>query len=387
MDPVPVQGDDLPPDAPDPTALARLFEVYDARVDEGTLLYLGQPQGDPREVEREVWPIFSEAGYEVRLQQGYASDGGIPVSPGEFVLVAEPRQIGVDGVPWKNVILFVLTVASTLFVGATQWYLIPPSEGLLAMLRAWPFVAAVLGVLGIHELGHYVLSRYHGVDASLPYFIPVPSLIGTMGAVIRMKGRIPDREALFDIGVAGPIAGLAATVVVTAIGLQLDPLPAQQAAAATEGGTRVIFHDPPLIVIVAYLTGTAAKLQAGTVHPVVFGGWVGAFVTFLNLLPVGQLDGGHIVRSLLGERQETVAAAVPGALFALAAYLYVFRAGLNSAGIWAFWGVFSSLFVFGGPATPIRDEPLDRRRTLIGLATLGLGVLCFTPIPVEIVGV
>jgi membrane-associated protease RseP (regulator of RpoE activity) len=229
------------------------------------------------------------------------------------------------------------------------------------------------------------MSRYHGVNASLPYFIPLPTYIGSMGAVIRMRGRIPDRQALFDIGVAGPLAGLVATVVVTVVGLQLDPLPAQEAAAAASDAARVEFNDPPLLVLLAELTGTAEKLERGLVHPVVFGGWVGMLVTLLNLLPVGQLDGGHILRAIVGERQETLAAAVPGALFALAGYLFFIRGSVNSVGIWAMWGLFAVGLAYAGPASPAHDDPLDRKRVAVGVLTFVLGALCFTPVPVEVI--
>ena len=261
------------------------------------------------------------------------------------------------------------------------------SELLALIISIEVIVAAILGVLGVHELGHYVMSRYHDVDATLPYFIPFPSVIGSMGAVIRMKGRIPDRTALFDIGVAGPLAGLVATVVVTVIGLQLDPLPVQEAASG-DAGTFIRFNNPVLLVLIAEATGTAGKLAAnGSVHPVVFGGWVGMLVTVLNLLPVGQLDGGHILRAVVGPRQETLSAAVPGLLFALAAYLYVVRGTVNSVAIWVFWGLFALGLAYAGAADPIYDEPLDRRRVAVGLLTLGLGLLCFTPVPIEIVTV
>jgi membrane-associated protease RseP (regulator of RpoE activity) len=336
-----------------------------------------------KRLESELWPLFRERGYEVSLQQGYRSEEGIPLSRGEYVLVAEPWSIGVDGVPWTNVVLFVLTVLSTLFAGAFYWYQVPLAEEPWRAIEAWPFVVAIIGVLGIHELGHYVMSRYHNVQASLPYFIPLPTYIGSMGAVIKMRGRIPNRKALFDIGAAGPLAGLVATVVVTAIGLQLDPLATQQ--TAVQGGDRVVFNHPPLLEIIAVLTGTAGKLESGVVHPVVFGGWVGMLVTVLNMLPVGQLDGGHILRSMVGDRQRALAALVPGALFALAAYLLFIRNGVNSVGIWVMWGLFATGLAYAGPATPVQDQPLDRKRIVLGLVTFVLAALCFTPVPIEIV--
>ena len=384
-----MERSEWPAAGPPVADIGSVFAVYDVREDGDRLVYVGQPRAPPERVERELWPRFRECGYEVQLRQGYP-DGGeeaFPISAGESVLVARPRSVGVDGIPWTNVILLVATVLSTLLVGATTWYRIPLSAGPVAMLEAWPFVVAILGVLGVHELGHYVMSQYHDVDATLPYFIPFPSVIGSMGAVIRMKGRIPDRKALFDIGVAGPLAGLVATVVVTAIGLQLDPLPVQE-ATSQEAGTFIRFNNPALLVLVAEATGTAGELAAnGSVHPVVFGGWVGMLVTVLNLLPVGQLDGGHMLRAVLGRRQKTVSAAVPGVLFALAAYLYVVEGTVNSVAVWVFWGLFALGLAYAGTAEPVYDEPLDRRRVAVAVGTFALGALCFTPVPIEVVTV
>ena len=367
---------------PDAAALSGVFDVYEVRTDGDTVLYIGEPSASGGQIERELWPVFRDRGYELSLRRGYQATD-VPLSRGEYVLIAEPRSIGTDGVPWRNVVLFVLTVVSTLFAGAFYWYQVPVFEQPWRALEAWPFVVAIMGVLGVHELGHYVMSRYHNVQASLPYFIPLPTYIGSMGAVIRMRGRIPNRKALFDIGVAGPLAGLAATVVVTAIGLQLEPLAVQQAPG--DGEAAVVFNNPPLLEAIAELTGTSGRLEDGVVHPVVFGGWVGMLVTLLNMLPVGQLDGGHILRAMVGERARTIAAAVPGALFALAGYLLLGVDGIDSVGIWALWGLFATGLAYAGPTTPVREEPLDRRRIGIGIVTFVLAVLCFTPIPIEIV--
>jgi membrane-associated protease RseP (regulator of RpoE activity) len=370
-------------DPPRPAELGSLFEVYDVRRDGETVLYIGEPLAPRERLETELWSLFRDRGYDISLQRGYTG-GDVPISRGEHVLVAEPHSVGIDGIPWLNVGLFAGTVLSTLFAGAVFWYQIPITEEPWRMVEAWPFTAAIIGVLGVHELGHYVLSRYHGVQASLPYFIPVPTYIGSLGAVIKMEGRIPDRKALFDIGVAGPLAGLVATVVVTVIGLQLDPLPVQEAAAQQvpeEGGVR--FNYPPLLELIAQATGTSGRLD-GTVHPVVFGGWVGMLVTLLNMLPVGQLDGGHILRAILGEKQQLVARSFPALLFGLAGYLFLFR-GFDSVLIWTLWGLFALGLAYAGPATPVDDSPLDRPRVALGLLTFVLAVLCFTPVPVEVV--
>jgi membrane-associated protease RseP (regulator of RpoE activity) len=371
-------------DPPSPGELASLFEVYETRRDGETVLYIGEPRASRERLETDLWGLFHDRGYDITLQRGYTG-GDVPISRGEHVLVAEPRSVGVDGIPWLNVGLFAATVISTLFAGAVFWYQIPITEEPWRMVEAWPFTAAILGVLGIHELGHYVLSRYHGVQASLPYFIPVPTYIGSLGAVIKMEGRIPDRKALFDIGVAGPLAGLVATVVVTVIGLQLDPLAVQQTAAqqASEEGA-VIFNYPPLLELIADVIGKSGRLDSGTVHPVVFGGWVGMLVTLLNMLPVGQLDGGHILRAMVGERAQLVARTVPAVLFGLAAYLLAFR-GFDSVLIWTIWALFALGLAYAGHATPVDDSPLDLPRIALGVVAFVLGVLCFTPVPVEVV--
>jgi membrane-associated protease RseP (regulator of RpoE activity) len=371
-------ADEPPRSAPSREQFDAAFQVYEVRAEGDRLLYFGDPLVPRDTLMRRVWPLFRRQGYEVTLS----------TRTGEHVLVAEPVSVGVDGIPWTNVILLLATILSTLWAG-TMWYHIRPAEIManpLVMLEAWPFALAVLGVLGTHELGHYVMSRYHGVQATLPYFIPMPTLIGTMGAVIKMKGQMPDREALFDIGVAGPLAGLVATVVVTAVGLTLDPVQVPD-WVFQQSNVEVEFGYPPLLQFIAWAVGeqlTYADPEL-SVNPVVIGGWVGMFVTFLNLLPVGQLDGGHIVRAMVGEAQETVAAAVPMVLFALAGYLFYVREVGDAVGIWVFWGLFAMFFAYVGPATPIADDALDNKRKLVGLVTFVLGLACFTPVPIQII--
>jgi membrane-associated protease RseP (regulator of RpoE activity) len=366
-------------------ALQSVFHLRETYRDGERLLFYGEALVPRSRLIEEVWPAFREAGYEAHL--------ATTRSGREDVVVAEPVSNGPDGVPWKNLALFVATVLSTLFVGSVAWYYVPLDQiqqNPLAMLQAWPFTVAVLGVLSAHELGHYVLGRYHGVDVSLPYLIPFIFPFGTLGAIIRMRGQMPDRRTLFDIGVAGPLAGLAATVVVTVIGLSLEPLTVP-ARVLEQSGEVIVFNNPPLLDLIAAAIGqpTSYTDPAKTVHPVIIGGWVGMFFTVLNLLPVGQLDGGHMLRAMLGERQETVAALVPLALFGLAGYLHYERGlGLNeSVGLWAFWGLFATVIAYNGPADPIDETPLDRRRQTVGILTFALGMLCFLLVPIQIIGV
>jgi membrane-associated protease RseP (regulator of RpoE activity) len=373
---------------PSPEEFADVFRVEAVRRDDGVISYFGDPLVQPHAVVDSLSPLFEQRGYSVTLE--HHPTGG----PTErYTLVAEPDTTD-RAIPWVNVGLLLATIASTLYVGASGWYYIPVAQEPLRILEAWPFVVSMLGVLGIHELGHYAAARYYGVDVTLPYFIPFPSLLGTMGAVINIRGRIPSRRALFDIGVAGPLAGLAATIVVSAIGFTLEPITVPD---RVQDGAEVAFefHDPLLMQLIDTLVtvaGLGVEYGPGeSVHPVVFAGWAGMFFTFLNLLPVGQLDVGHSLLSIVGPRQETIAAAVPGSLFALSGYLYVTQdappVGFGVWTLWLFWGLLATGIAYAGPARPTVEEPLDTRRRAVGVATFVLGLMCFSPIPFEIVSV
>jgi len=357
-------------DLPAPETLTGLFQVYEVETVDGAVRYYGEPLADQETVIRRLAPLFRERGYRVELTY----------ETGEYVLVATERSTGVDGVPWTNTLLFLATVGTTLLAGA-RWYGVPVGESPLRVLEAWPFALSVMGVLAVHEFGHYAFSRHREVEASLPYFIPLPNLLGTLGAVIRLNDHIPDRDALFDIGVAGPLAGLAATVVVTAVGVSLPPI-----SVAGSVATDVQLGYPLLVRGVAWALGEPLAYGEGLqVNPVVIGGWVGAFVTFLNLLPVGQLDGAHVTRSLVGDRMSTVQWLVPAALFGLAGYLFYFEGG-RSAGVWVLWGLLALVLSRAGSTRPIDDAPVGWRRKLVGGLTLLLGALCFTPMPIVLTG-
>ncbi|MCU4716455.1 site-2 protease family protein [Halapricum hydrolyticum] len=357
---------------PRPEAFAHTFYVYEVDRGDGEIRYYGEPLAPKGNVVDRLAPLFRNRGYRVTLRY----------ETGEHVLVAEERSVGIDGIPWLNVGLFVATVATTLFAGA-RWYDIPLADDPLAMLGAWPFAVAVLGVLGVHEFGHYALSRHHDVQATLPYFIPLPNVLGTLGAVIRMKDHLPSRTALFDIGVAGPLAGLVATVVVTAIGVSLPPIEVGSDALIQQ----VELGYPPLIQAVAFALGEPLVYDNPSlmVNPVVLGGWVGAFVTFLNLLPVGQLDGAHVARALVGDRLDRFQLVIPALLFAIAGWQLVFGDS-RAVALWMLWGVLALVLSRMGGARPIDESGVDRTRKAIGVLTLVAGLLCFTPAPIVFTG-
>jgi membrane-associated protease RseP (regulator of RpoE activity) len=191
-----------------------------------------------------------------------------------------------------------------------------------------------------------------------------------MGAIIRHRGPIPDRKALFDVGAAGPLAGLAASIIVTIIGLSLPVEPPPPEAEGFRIGI------PPLFGFLIELI----QPDSPYIHPVAFAGWIGMFLTFLNLLPAGQLDGGHVARSMLGKYHEAVSQSIPLILMMLGTFL-IFVLRVNG-GIWIFWGFFTMIFASGGHPPPLDDErKLDMERIWLGILTFALGIACATPVP------
>ncbi len=292
---------------------------------------------------------------------------------------------------WRtNAWLFAATVAS---VFVTQWDSSEPRR--VAIVHALQFTGALLGILLAHEFGHYIAARVHRVDASLPFFIPLPILspFGTMGAVIRMRSVIPTRRALFDIGAAGPLAGLALAIPLYAWGAAHSVVvPLETADAGMQLGDSLLLRALDHFFAPPTPTGTDLMLS-----PVAFAGWAGMFVTMLNLLPAGQLDGGHVAFALFGPRQNRIAQWVHRsmlAFFFVSVASFVardVRAGLglvhlgrhvNSSLFWLFWfEVLAVLGTFSQPPQPpqpreARDSeasPLDLRTR--AFAMLGLAVL------------
>ena len=234
------------------------------------------------------------------------------------------------------------------------------------------FSVPLLLILGVHELGHYVTCRRYGLAATLPYFLPapIPTLIGTFGALIRIKEPIRSRRALLDVGAAGPLAGFATAVPFLLWGVG-HAVPNNDPALP---GT-ILFHYPFAVRIAQLLAGTGAYTSAQVhEHPTFMAAWFGLLVTALNLLPIGQLDGGHVLRAAVGRRQPLVSAAVLAG-----AFLTAFKGPT-----WAFFAAFAALFV-GIRHPPVEDErePLGPRRTLLAALCLLVFALCFTPVPFE----
>ena len=288
--------------------------------------------------------------------------------------VSEPTRSGV------NLLLFVLTVLSTLAAGCLVNGSFPfvtfnPFLRPLRLLDGVPFSFTLLAILGTHEFGHYFTARYHGASVSLPFFIPAPPpifLFGTMGAVIRMRSPARDRNSLFDIAVAGPLAGLVVAVPALLLGLSWS-----RVGMVLPDHSGLTFGDSLLMRALTWLVfGSIPTGMDVFVHPVALAGWVGLFVTALNLFPVGQLDGGRIAYALFGSWHRQVSIATFVGLMALGAVFH-------SANWIVFAGLILLLMGFHHPP-PLDDlTPVSRRRYVLGVGCLILLILLIPPVPIS----
>ena len=238
---------------------------------------------------------------------------------------------------------------------------------------AW-YSVTILTILGTHEFGHYFACRHYGVDASLPYFLPAPFITGTVGAAIRIRSMIPTKPVLFDIGAAGPIAGFAVAVPALMIGLSLSRIvPLPNDFVGLELGEPLLFKLATVIIWGDIPAGHSLNL-----HPVGFAAWLGLLVTALNLFPIGQLDGGHISYAMFGARSTKITLISVAVVVTLA---FVSQSWFVWAGL-----MVVMLLMFGPRHPPTLDPhtPLDGTRIWIGLGTLLIFVLCFTPTPIEV---
>ena len=281
-----------------------------------------------------------------------------------------------------HALLLLLTVASTTLAGIGHYLSYQsdftpaqlPSLSLGLVASGLWYSLTILAILGCHELGHYFACRYYDVDASLPLFLPVPTpLTGTLGAFIRIREPIPTKRMLFDIGIAGPLAGFAVAVPALLLGISLShvvKLPAD--FSGFELG------EPLLFKFVSWLTwGSVPDGYSLNLHPIAFAAWFGLLATALNLFPVGQLDGGHICYAVLGRRSTYVTMVMVVVAIALS---FVSASWIVWTGL-----MVVMLFVFGPrhPRTFDEHVPLDRARRWMALAALIIFVLCFTPAPIS----
>jgi membrane-associated protease RseP (regulator of RpoE activity) len=308
---------------------------------------------------------------------------------------------------WINVLLYILTILSTLFVGATWSDQAPANADLMWLVThlwiGWPFALSLMIILTGHELGHYFAARYYKIPVSLPYFIPLPiPPLGTMGAVISMKGRSTNRRQMLTVGAAGPLAGFVLAIPVLIIGLSMSTV---QPMTSPEPGMVVFLEGNSLLYLLSkfavfgqLLPGSGDPASAlavltelseallGTfdieggldvfISPVAMAGWAGLLVTALNLLPAGQLDGGHVAYSLFGQKARLLTWPVIGLLVLLGLFF------------WQGWLLWAMLLFFFGRShpDPLDDVTrLDLPRKVVAVIVLVIFVLTFSPVPIRLV--
>ena len=263
-----------------------------------------------------------------------------------------------------------ITFMTTVAAGAIQKgidILHEPSR----VIEGLPFAFTLMTILLIHELSHYLAARKHHTVATLPYFIPAPTFFGTFGAFIKMKSPIVTRKALVDIGASGPLAGFVVSVAACVVGLSMSTV---VSLSGTDGvltlGDSLLFSLLSRLVL-----GTTPDNADILLHPVAFAGWIGLFVTSLNLIPVGQLDGGHIAFAVLGERQKKLSIVL---IVLLAVMGIFFWYG------WAFWAGLMLILGIKHPPVLYWEQPLDRSRSIVGLMALFVFIITFVPSPFRV---
>ena len=287
---------------------------------------------------------------------------------------------------WLNILLFVATVLSTFYVGFFWSISYMHTDTLVGNSQISPdpsifldpkivtlslvYAVVLIGILLGHELGHFLTCRYYNIDATLPFFIPAPTLIGTLGAFIKIRSPITKKQQLFDIGIAGPLTGFILSLPAIIYGLSLSKL-----VPSLPRDESFVFGEPLILRIVGSMVFKGAPEGFDVIpHPIAFAGWVGVLVTALNLFPVGQLDGGHIVYALMGQKSRRFAPYIIG-IFVLMGIFF-----------WIGWFVWAILIYFLGlkhPHIHDEDKPLSLGRRYVGYLMLVIFILCFIPDPIK----
>jgi len=290
---------------------------------------------------------------------------------GEHVLIVVKNPKRKFTSVWINVILLFVTIISTVWVGMGYYVAYYGDSGLWGNIIGGflYFSLPLMTILGVHEMGHYFAARRHNVRVSLPFFIPAPTILGTLGAFISVREPIPDKKSLVDIGLAGPIAGFIVAIPITMLGLYLGGI--NPPVVDWESTNQFLVLNVPLIYeALSYLVPSSEFI-----HPMAMAGWVGFIVTAINLFPIGQLDGGHVARAIAGENTKYVSYAFAALLF----FLGIWYQG------WIFFGLLVLLLGLRHPP-PLNDiTKLDNKRWALAVAGFLLLAVTFVPVPMEVV--
>lgn len=357
------------PDREQPQPITEVMEVKAATEQAGIRVFRGRLREPAEIVYEKLKRIFFDDTMPL-LQKDEQCGAAITWMPKSFQSGKQQRPVH----PWVHWLLFGLTILTTTWAGAAHQgvnLLREPDRFSVGL----PYSLGLMAILGVHELGHYFMARRHGMQVTLPYFIPVPFALGTFGAFIQMRSPSEHRRALFDVAVAGPLAGLSIAIPALLMGLQSSILVSGDFALGPSnvGGTSV--GSSVLFALVSKLTLGDALEYSHLVRlsPLAFAGWLGLLVTALNLLPIGQLDGGHISRAMFGGRiGNTISIVAMWSLFLLALFVWP---GLM---MWAL----IVFFIAGKSAPPLDDmTPLTPGRHRLGYATFVILGLILAPLP------
>ncbi len=372
-------------------ALADLMRVDAYQVlqpPDAVIAFQGQVLGDTESAFERMTERFAHYGYTAWL---HGRRGG-----GHQVVATKGKPERKPGRAWVNLILFLATFLIVLYIGAQYGAqdagLIGPNSSpddimfvpLAHLHLGLPFAGTFLGILLTHELSHYFVARRYGSPVGLPYFIPFPNLLGTMGAVIVQRAPMRNRKALFDIGVAGPLGGLIVAIPLLVLGLSLSRVgpPPPGIETAYQEGNSLLYIALKYLVFGRFLPSGGEDVW---LHQVAWAAWAGLWITMMNLVPVGQLDGGHVSYALLGRRAWTLGYAVIAAMVAWGGWLSL--SGNGAGGLWLMWGLLNLMLNRQHPP-PLDDATgLDARRIALGLLMLLIFVALFMPAPLQIVSV
>ncbi len=274
-------------------------------------------------------------------------------------------------IPYLHIVLFIATFLTTLTAGALQKGIdIIKEPGRL--IEGLPFAGTLMSILLCHELAHYIASKKHHTKATLPYFIPAPSIIGTFGAFIKMESPIITRKALIDIGASGPIAGFIISVAACIVGLAMS----ETIVSEQKEGVGIALGGSVLFTFLSkFVIGSVPDNYNILLHPIAFAGWIGLFVTSLNLIPIGQLDGGHIAFAVFGERHRHISIVLVGAL---GIFGFFFWEG------WLIWAVLMIILGIRHPPILYWEVPLDPNRKLISITAFIIFAITFIPSPFKL---
>jgi len=368
------------------TGVMRIDEHQIVNRPDRVIIFRGELVDDSEEAFEYVTEAFESLGYTTWLRED--KNGGHEIVATKGVAKARrPR-------PWLNLVLFVATVLTVLYIGAgyaladldVAASLTPSEASKLALAnlhRGIPFAATLMGILLAHELSHYFMGRRYGAPVSLPYFIPMPmNILGTMGALIVQRAPMRSRKAVFDIGVAGPIGGLIVAIPLLLYGLSLSTVAGTPVGVGyTQEGNSLLYLGLKYLVFGQILPSNGLDVW---LHPVAFAAWAGLLVTMINLLPVGQLDGGHVSYALLGRRSAVVGMIATIGMLAWGGWLTL-QGNVDGGGFWLLWGFLN--LVLNRRHAPALDDatPVGFTRVAVGLMVAVLFVLMFMPSPLRIV--